>query len=385
MSNLKVVSIPATRNDHRVSSEWYNRPADQRFTDLYSLRDHCKAHAQSSEARIIDTSAVRVEASRTDSDKLTLILPGERTGQELAPTEATHWSFGQVCSLVKAPPAYLRKLPAALAAINLQHGLINHRAEKVKSYHSVNGRSELRAVTGTEYGRIFDHEVADGIIRVAGNGIGETHWKVPGIWGKQLEQVTKENTTLYASDRDLFCFLVDESHPIEIGKLPNGDADVVYRGFYVWNSEVGSKSFGLAAFLYRAVCQNRIIWGQRDFQMIRFAHTSGAPSRFINSVLPALEDFSKSGTGSLLNDIMAARQAVVARDDDERSSFLRKRGFTESETNRVIESVLKEEGKQPESVWDFVQGITAVARDIPHQDDRVSFERRASSLMEKVA
>jgi hypothetical protein len=36
-------------------------------------------------------------------------------------------------------------------------------------------------------------------------------------------------------------------------------------------------------------------------------------------------------------------------------------------------------------VWDFVQGITAAARSVTHQDDRVALERRAGKLLDKVA
>ena len=35
--------------------------------------------------------------------------------------------------------------------------------------------------------------------------------------------VTKDTTTLFASDRDIFVFLVDDRNPIEVGKLPNGE------------------------------------------------------------------------------------------------------------------------------------------------------------------
>jgi hypothetical protein len=44
--------------------------------------------------------------------------------------------------------------------------------------------------------------------------------------------------------------------------------------------------------------------------------------------------------------------------------------------------VLAEEGHPPESLYDFVQGITAVARLRPHQDDRLEFEGRARKLLE---
>ena len=47
--------------------------------------------------------------------------------------------------------------------------------------------------------------------------------------------------------------------------------------------------------------------------------------------------------------------------------------------------MLAEEGRPPESVFDFVQGITAVARDKPHQDARLDLEARAKKLLDRAA
>ena len=86
-----------------------------------------------------------------------------------------------------------------------------------------------------------------------------------------------------------------------------------------------------------------------------------------------------------VNGIKAAREQIVARTDEDRSEFLRKRGFCKSETAKIIETVLAEEGRKPESVFDFVQGITAVARDKPHQDARLDLEARAKKLLDRAA
>jgi hypothetical protein len=40
---------------------------------------------------------------------------------------------------------------------------------------------ELRAVTGPDYGRIYDHELVAAVQRIAVNGTGDTRWKVPGV------------------------------------------------------------------------------------------------------------------------------------------------------------------------------------------------------------
>ena len=65
-------------------------------------------------------------------------------------------------------------------------------------------------------------------------------------------------------------------------------------------------------------------------------------------------------------------------------SFLRKRGFSKSETAKIIETVLHEEGRPPESIFDFVQGITALARSKAHQDARLELEGKAK-LLERAA
>ena len=75
----------------------------------------------------------------------------------------------------------------------------------------------------------------------------------------------------------------------------------------------------------------------------------------------------------------------MARTDEDRSTFLRKRGFPKAETGKIIETVLAEEGHPPSSVFDFVQGITAVARDKTHQDARLDYEARAKALLDRSA
>ena len=75
---------------------------------------------------------------------------------------------------------------------------------------------------------------------------------------------------------------------------------------------------------------------------------------------------------------------VVARDDEDREAFLRKRGFSKAETGWIIEAVLAEEGRPPKTVFDFVQSITAAARAKPHQDAQLDMEGRAQKLLERV-
>ncbi|WP_448954867.1 DUF932 domain-containing protein [Labrys neptuniae] len=370
----------------RVSSEWFSRPDDERYLSLSELAESVRGRSERSRTRLVESAHIHVEASRTDLERLTLILPGSN-----APVAPTHWSFGQLASQVGAPAAYLRQLPAALAGINLQYGLASHRAEQIKTLETDNGRLELRAVTGPDYGRIYDHELVEAVQRIAGNGTGDTRWKVPGVldWSTGVYNprvdITKDTTTLYASDRDVFLFLVDDLNPIEAGTLPDGSPDLYFRGFYCWNSEVGAKTLGMASFYLRAVCQNRNLWGVEDFEEITIRHSKYAASRFAHEAAPALLNFANSSPMPFVNGIKAARERIVARSEEDRLDFLRKRGFSKAETGKIIETVLAEEGRPPETIFDFIAGITAVARDKPHQDARLELEGKAKKLLDRTA
>ncbi len=377
------VDISRGRNIGRVSSEWFSRPDDERFLSLTDLYFVVRARADRATTRVVDSKAIRVEARSDSPERLSLMVPDEER-----PVAPTNWAFGQLCSLVGAPASYLRELPAALAGINLQHGLVAHRGEQVKLLQTDDGRTELRAATGPEYGRIWDYELVEAVMKIAGDGIGQTRWKVPGVldWSSMhynpYVDVTRDTTTLYASDRDVFIFLVDDTHPIEAGKLPNGDPDLYFRGFYCWNSEVGAKTLGMATFYLRAVCMNRNLWGVENFEEVKIRHSKFAANRFAHEAAPALEHFADSSPMPFLSGIKTARERIVARKDEDRETFLRKRGFSKAETAKIVATVLNEEGRPPETIYDFVQGITAFARTRTNQDSRLEVEGKARKLLE---
>jgi hypothetical protein len=373
-------------SNHRVSSQWFSRPDDQKFLSLDALHARVMELAEHGVVENVMSNDIRVEAS--GEHDIDLLLPLQDDKQRRV--RPTHWSFSQLCQLSQVPAGYLRRLPSKIAGINLQYGLSNFRSELVKAYSSNGGEDvELRAATGPDYGRIYDHEVVKAVQEVAGNGVGDTRWKVPGRldWGTGMYDpdtpVSMDTTTLFASDRDVFLFLVDDKNPIEIGKLDDGKPDLVFRGFFVYNSEVGSKSFGVATMYLRAVCCNRILWGVEGFQEIMFRHSKGAPSRFMAEVRPALQSYADASTGKLLEGIKTARETVVADSNEKAKEFLQGRNFTKGEADSIIEAVTKEEHHEPRSAWDFVQGISSVARRKGHQDARVDFEKKATKILDK--
>lgn len=66
-SGYKVDVTRGERNG-RVSSEWFSRPADERFLSLSDLFASVNGRAERSRTRTVESAAVRVEASRDDAN-----------------------------------------------------------------------------------------------------------------------------------------------------------------------------------------------------------------------------------------------------------------------------------------------------------------------------
>lgn len=249
-------------------------------------------------------------------------------------------------------------------------------------------------MTSPTYGRIPDYEVVEALMKIAGNGTGDTRWKVPGMmrWQKSGagflynpdEPISLETTTIYGSDRDIFVFLVDDKHPIEVGFLQDGSPDLMFRGIIVWNSEVGSRTLKIMTFYMRAVCCNRILWGVEGMEEITIRHTKMAVERFMTEAAPALEKFADGGTVKLIDAVHAAKAAKVANDDEEALAWLRGRNLNKSQAEATMRWVKDNEGHPARSIWDFAQGVTGIAHKIDHQDERIDLEAKAGSWLDKI-
>jgi hypothetical protein len=193
--------------------------------------------------------------------------------------------------------------------------------------------------------------------------------------------VTKENTTLYAGDRDMFLFLADEERRIEVPNRRDGEPGSLARGFFVWNSEVGSATFGVATFLFDFVCQNRIVWGADEYREIRIRHTSGAPDRWIGEVAPALERYAASSDASVVKALESARNTRIGDGTPDAVRKVLETRFTKSQTGAILTAHALEEHRPIETLWDAAVGVSAYARGVPYQNDRVELERAAGALM----
>ena len=362
-----------------LSHEWATRPPDERITGENSrcavLNLHAKAqeYHSNSIARVVPNRDLTVLPVEGDDRALAV---RNKNGQGVYPT---HWAWGQLCSLASVPAGYMRQMGeeggAALVADCVNWGLGHRDIEEVGVLVTrKTGGLSLTACTGPNYGRIWNEDITSAIAQ----SFDLERWTVPGIFGRKVEEVTQENTSLFLSSQDMFLGLTDEEHRIEIPGRRDGKPGSLARFILFGNSEVGAGKFFVKVGLFDYCCANRNFWGVEDFMELSFRHSSGAPRRFLEQARPALEKFMESGTTKVQHVLEEARKERL----DDVDAFLQKR-FTKSQVVAIKAAHLADEGRPIETVWDANVGATAYARDLPHQDERLKVELLAGQMMPK--
>lgn len=352
----------------QANRQWSSRPDDERFISLTEMESHFAAIRSQSRSVIVSNRAFSALPNE-DNRGLAIVGPA---GVAYNPS---HWAFGQISALAEAPAGYLRTLPAPIAADAINYGLKYKRGiDEVGLLLQQNGSSTLRAATGPRYGRIWNSDIVSGLVSRFGDGV-TGDWRVPGEFGKAVD-VTRDNTTLYAGDRDMFVFLADEERRIEVPNRRHGESGSLARGFFVWNSEVGASTFGLGTFLFDYVCANRIVWGASEYKEIKIRHTAAAPDRWLEEVRPALQRYANGTSHTITAAIADARNDRI----DDVDEFLAKR-FGKKLSGQIAFTHLLEEDRPIENRWDVVTAVTAHAKSVVWQDERVELERRAGELL----
>lgn len=380
-----------------VNKQWSTRPASERFLnlpDLFDVQNKLRHSSQSGTIRLGDMTAMQVD---DDASALKLVGPnGNGAG-------ISNWAFNQLCLKSELPASYISRLPAKLAADNINHALTSRKSDKVGMYISkFDDDLQIRAITGENYSRIYNAEVVQLLMDYVGDGVtGE--WKVPGEFGKQVP-ITNQNTTIYGSDRDIFVCLVDEENRVEFPNRRHGETGTLARGFIIWNSEVGSQTFGITTFLFDYVCANRIIWGAQNVQTFKTRHTKYVLDRWEDGY-KQIQEYANAKASEDKQILLAANAFNIVdlgktitneseternqRRSDEASKFLKTKLALPAVTNKLVDGIkasfLKAEERPMLTLWDAVTGTTEFAKTIEHQDERVLLERAGGKLLDLVA
>lgn len=383
--------MSATPQLNAAHRQWATRPADQRFWNLKQMHEFVTTVKNRSNETTTGLDALRV--AHTADDDLVLTRGNGRLG-------FTNWSFGQLCRRIGAPAAYLSDLPAPLAASCINESIkaeAKRDGHAVKLLHYQNGSARLRALTGPDYGRIWNSDVTSRLLRLSE----EQGWRTPptrtgGAEGEESRPATAEDCMgasfvqpgdmispggLYASDRDMFAFMVDAAHPIN-----DGSPDGLWRGFFAQNSEVGDCSWILTFFKFRGTCGNHIIHGGSLLREIRIRHVGSANDRAMKALRADLTEYMNQSAAEDEKIIVQAKNLVLGANKDEVLDRLfglkvASRQILGAAWDRAIETATVDEDGPVDTAWGYTQALTRYSQTLPWMDRRTDLDRAAGKVL----
>ncbi len=339
----------------QANNQWASRPADERFGSLQAMHDAAMSYRTTAAVAKIKHDALRVAASGGE-----LILTGPKGGE----ATMTNWSFGQVAERAKAPAAYLKTLPAQLAAECLNLGLARHKgpdAQLLVSKNPGTGLMSARAVTSDKYSRIWNADITKRLCEL----------EARGPW-QPAPAAFDGSRGLYLGDRDMFAFLVDNERRI-FEKGPGGGLS---RGFFCWNSEVGDASFGIMSFLYEYVCGNHRVWGAQNINEARIIHIGHDQSaKAFQMMTVEVKKYAESSAADDELKVERARTYQIGATKDEVLDAIFKLKVPTITKKLAGEAYALAEQRvdwygSPRSAWGYAGALTEIARDMPNANDR---------------
>ena len=381
-----------------ASNQWMNRPADERFWSLGAMRQSCEASRARSATATVPFGKLAVES---DGQDIALLGPSG------ARATMTHYAFGQIAASAGAPASYLRELPAPVAASALNASLARHAdtSDRNLLFHKDGEALTLRAALSEKYDRVWDSDVCAFLERM--NHLQEETWKAPaGLVPPGYKGATRAATAadilpgqiniragmqiapsgLYASDHDMFAFLIAPDRVISDG---TGE---LMRGIMVKNSEVGDASLSVTFFLCKAVCGNHIIWNATGVHEIRVRHVGERTlSRAFRGFSAELRRYHDAAPEEE-KGIAAARNLILGNTKEDVLTAIVKYAKTHSiplPRTRIVDALrIAEENVDiygdPRSLWGVVSGLTQGSQAGGYADDRAAIDRAAGKLMQLV-
>ncbi len=337
----------------RASRELFRRAPDEFVPDLAALAARCREQRERSQDRWQLPQTIRP------------VVAAGRVGVELGSDgafELNDWSFSQLCRLAAVAKDTVNKLSAETASLALAETLpVAKRPTQV-----LTEAARVRSVHGTNYERLWNSEVL-AVVQEFATGFTEPPRGFNGATG------------LYHGEQDFFAFLIDPTGWVEVEK------EAFAPGLFVWNSEVGRRTVGVSTFWLQAVCGNHLIHGSRDAAETEWRHT-GKVSEALQGIRRAIEllvekrDERKDDFARLVRKAMDEK---LADDAEEAMKALATRGVLQRLAKEAVNTTL-EAGKKF-TLFNLVDALTRLAREIPFAGDRAEADQRASKLLTLVS
>jgi hypothetical protein len=288
-----------------------------------------------------------------------------------------------------------------MAADNLNYGIQKRGADQCNLLIHQNSGLVLRSLTSEQYSRIWDCDVVRHLqdfqqygwkvppaYAVRGDGEGTVRTRIATAEDCACSTTVRPGDTispsgLYASDHDMFCFMVNPDK-----RIKDGTEQGLSRGFFLSNSEVGAGALKLVSFLYRYSCGNHIVWDAQVLSKIKIVHRGEAQARFDKGFLAEIRKYSDSSTDQDQQRILSAQRFSLGTDRETvlSSLFTRLRGeVSQSALNSSYDTAVLDSNTDrtidPRTAWGMAQGMTRFSQSIPYQDQRNRIDRAAGKVL----
>ncbi len=390
-------------NLNQASHEWATRPADQRFWDLNEMQTATAFHRSTATERTVDFSTVRLDSPITDDS---ILFVDDSEDAPIRRSRIGHYAFGQLCRTFEAPASYLRSLPASLAVDCLENGRrrwVQDSSNTTRQllYQGTSDReSTLRAATSESYVRVWNTEIVQRLQGLASEG-----WVVPSArpvgaitsrdriateadvidYGKESALTVKVGdmitpSGLYASDHDMFAFMIHPDVVINDNQSPHG----LRRGTMIRQSEVGDCAIWKLDFLFNTVCGNHIVWDASQIKETRVRHIGKGVQENWQAMVKSISTYAQGSANEQESKIREAQELILGNSRDEVLDLLfGKRIVTKKDAGRAYDLAEEFEAVHgnPRSMWGMVQGITRLSQQTAYADSRARLDFAAGKML----
>jgi hypothetical protein len=336
----------------RASRELFRRTADEFIPDLATLAARCREERDRSKDRWQLPQTIRPRPL------------GGAVGIELGADgafELNDWSFSQLCRLAGVSKDTVNRLTPETAAAALTETLPTAK----RPTQVLTDGTTVRSIHGTSYERLWNTDLLS-VVRESA-----TDFRPPpkGFNGA---------TGLYLGEQDLFAFLIDPKGWIEIG------SEGFAPGFFVWNSEVGRRTVGITSFWVQAVCGNHLLHGVADAAETVWRHTAKVSDALsgIRKAIEALVERRDRNKDSFFRVMQKAMTETLGDGAEEVMKALARHGIPAGAAKQATEQTLAI-GRRF-TVFNLVDALTRMAREIPNAGDRTEADARAAQLLSLV-
>lgn len=287
--------------------------------------------------------------------------------KSLSNFHVTDWALGQLGNKTGLPLKYLRKCPAPLQAINVNHWLSELNTEEQNPWlirtHQAENNGIVRGILSERYSPFDDYEIMDIVNGLTGGADVDINFWHRDDTGFHLRLVYNDLTTT-------------------IGTTPDGRPDIHKVGLHIENSEVGKKSLRVTPLVWRLVCSNGLMgWGtNEEAGIFQQRHMFLKPHEMYGRVAEAINNGLQTGDKAL-ERLVEAKETPIENPLDVIQKLAEKRKYSKEFTEKVQGAFLEEAG---DNAFYVVQAFTRACQLSNSVDFRTEVEKDATKMLESL-